>query len=251
MVDIIGGHRIVDAVAEASGVPRNDLTGRRRKAKISAPRQLAMYLMDELSPHMTTPMMARALRRQDHTTILHGIRRWRNTLRHIPDNYDLEQRARAILTGGAARQNTEAVAGHASLPPRAHGLGRLPFASAVTASVTVSGVALCASEGDDLDSHRRASRRSEASLSNSPAVDQAGAPQPAAGASSEQDRVPLASGTAVGTPGAAGEGRDSRQHPEQDDGGPGTGCQPSSAAGDASHDPATAPAFSPSTAAPL
>jgi DNA-binding Lrp family transcriptional regulator len=39
------------------------------------------------------------------------------------------------------------------------------------------------------------------------------------------------------SPDAAGEGRDSRQHPEhQDDGGPGTGCQPSSAAGDGQTD---------------
>ena len=46
----------------------------------------------------------------------------------------------------------------------------------------------------------------------------------------------------------AGGDEDEEQPPagasseHQDDGGPGTGCQPSSAAGDASHDPATAPA---------
>ena len=47
------------------------------------------------------------------------------------------------------------------------------------------------------------------------------------GASSEQDQVRQPADAEARSPDAAGEGPDSRQHPEhQDDGGPGTGCQP-------------------------
>jgi hypothetical protein len=148
MVDTIGGHRIVDAVAEASGVSRAELTGRKRTAAVAVPRQLAMFLMDELSPHMSTPMMARALRRKDHTTILHGIRRWRNQLRQQPQHYELEQRARALL-GGAAQPDTEAAAGHGAPSPLGHDLTQLPYTARVAASVTFSGAFLslsCASE---------------------------------------------------------------------------------------------------------
>jgi len=183
MVDIIGGHRIVDAVAEASGVSRGALTGRKRAATVAVPRHLAMYLMHELSPHLSTSDIAGILRRHDHTTVLYGVRRWRNHHRQTPAHRALEQRARAILDCGAARQDTEAVAGSVPPPPRAQGIGRLPFASAVTASVTLSGVRPCAPER--AHSGAVSARHERLPPQPDPAAGKTGDPQPAAGAFSQ------------------------------------------------------------------
>ena len=63
---------ILRTVAVFYGVTEDDLTGRGRSAKISEPRQIAMYLMRE-ETDSSFPAIGNHIGGRDHTTILHGV----------------------------------------------------------------------------------------------------------------------------------------------------------------------------------
>ena len=63
---------ILETVAEFYGVTEDALTGRGRAARISEPRQIAMYLMRE-ETDSSFPAIGNHIGGRDHTTILHGF----------------------------------------------------------------------------------------------------------------------------------------------------------------------------------
>jgi chromosomal replication initiator protein len=63
--------RVLATVAQYFGLGEADLTGRSRSARISEPRQIAMYLMRE-ETDSSYPVIGATLGGRDHTTILHG-----------------------------------------------------------------------------------------------------------------------------------------------------------------------------------
>jgi chromosomal replication initiator protein len=63
--------KVLDTVADYYQLEADDLTGRSRAARISEPRQVAMYLMREES-EASYPSIGTVLGGRDHTTILHG-----------------------------------------------------------------------------------------------------------------------------------------------------------------------------------
>lgn len=79
---------IQDAVVQAFGVGLDDLVSPSRAARISWPRQLAMYLARELTD-ATLPAIGRAFGGRDHATVLYGVRRARARISSDPDAYDL------------------------------------------------------------------------------------------------------------------------------------------------------------------
>lgn len=62
-------------ITEANGLTFADLCGDSRLRRIARPRQIAMYAIRELCPHMSLPAIARMLGGRDHTTVLHGVRK--------------------------------------------------------------------------------------------------------------------------------------------------------------------------------
>lgn len=67
----ISSNKIIDAVAEYEGVEIDDLLGQNRSAKISKPRQIAMYLMREIN-ETSFPQIGEVLGGRDHTTVMYA-----------------------------------------------------------------------------------------------------------------------------------------------------------------------------------
>lgn len=66
--------RIKAAVAHYYGVSMADLISHRRTARVTKPRQVAMYLSRHTTT-MTASMFGRLMGKRDHTTVLHGIKK--------------------------------------------------------------------------------------------------------------------------------------------------------------------------------
>ena len=61
-------------VARSYRVTRHDLLSDRRTVDVVRPRQVAVYLAKELTPH-SYPVIGRSFRRCDGTTVLHAVRK--------------------------------------------------------------------------------------------------------------------------------------------------------------------------------
>jgi len=86
-------HDVAAFVAKRAGLTFHDLCCQRRSRAYARPRQIAMYLIRELCPHMSYPAIGRMLGWRDHTTILHGVR---NVASLIPTN---EEVAAEVVAG--------------------------------------------------------------------------------------------------------------------------------------------------------
>lgn len=62
-------------VAAKHGLTFDGLTSPRKVRHIVRPRQIAMYTIRRLCPHMSYPAIGRLLGKKDHTTVIHGIRK--------------------------------------------------------------------------------------------------------------------------------------------------------------------------------
>ncbi|MFN7610845.1 MAG: helix-turn-helix domain-containing protein [bacterium] len=93
MTKRISGLEVLRATSHASGVGMSDLLGGRRLRRFARPRQIAMYMMRELCPHLSYPGIARICGRTDHTTAIHGVR---NVARLIEEDYDVRLLVDAI-----------------------------------------------------------------------------------------------------------------------------------------------------------
>jgi hypothetical protein len=65
---------IQTAVCKHYGVKLADMLSARRTAIVVRPRQVAMYLCKELTPH-SLPQLGRRFGGRDHTTVLHAVRK--------------------------------------------------------------------------------------------------------------------------------------------------------------------------------
>ncbi|MDM8352882.1 helix-turn-helix domain-containing protein [Brevundimonas diminuta] len=71
----VTGRQVVDFVAERHGLTFQQMIGQQRVTSVARPRQIAMYVMREVCPHLSLPTIGRILGGRDHTTILHGVQR--------------------------------------------------------------------------------------------------------------------------------------------------------------------------------
>jgi chromosomal replication initiator protein len=62
---------VLDAVAKEFNLAISELKGPRRTRRISEPRQLAMYLLREVS-NLSYPQIGEFLGGRDHSTVMHG-----------------------------------------------------------------------------------------------------------------------------------------------------------------------------------
>ncbi len=70
---------IIAMTAEAMGFTADDLRGKRRTARINKARQMAMYLVRDLTEH-SLPQIGTAFGGRSHTTVLHGINKIEDNL---------------------------------------------------------------------------------------------------------------------------------------------------------------------------
>jgi chromosomal replication initiator protein len=63
--------QVVNAVAQAFGIPRERLLGRERSREVALPRQIAMYLLRE-EAKVSLPQIGEVLGGRDHTTVLYA-----------------------------------------------------------------------------------------------------------------------------------------------------------------------------------
>lgn len=66
---------VLDYVAAIHGLTHAEMTGSCRQRRFARPRQIAMYAMHHLCPHMSYPAIAQMIGGRDHTTVMHGVRR--------------------------------------------------------------------------------------------------------------------------------------------------------------------------------
>lgn len=66
---------IAELIAATYGLSVEELLGPARHKSVSHARQHAMWLMRQ-QPHLSLPQIGRFLGGRDHTTILHGVRRY-------------------------------------------------------------------------------------------------------------------------------------------------------------------------------
>lgn len=71
----VTGRQVVDFIAERHGLTFQQMIGKQRVTSVARPRQIAMYVMREVCPHLSLPTIGRILGGRDHTTILHGVQR--------------------------------------------------------------------------------------------------------------------------------------------------------------------------------
>lgn len=97
---------IVEATAQLGGVPVAWLLSARRAKRLARLRQIAAYLMREMTP-MSLPQIGRMLGNRDHTTVMHSLKIMQKFEEMQPRSADAQatldmlEMARAALTPSA------------------------------------------------------------------------------------------------------------------------------------------------------
>ncbi|MDO4549131.1 MAG: chromosomal replication initiator protein DnaA [Clostridia bacterium] len=75
--------KIIQIVADYYRIDKDDMLSSKRNREIAMPRQVAMYMMRELTT-MSTTRIGEAFGGRDHTTVMHGVDKISRTAREIP-----------------------------------------------------------------------------------------------------------------------------------------------------------------------
>lgn len=86
-------------VAEIHSIPMRSFYGIQRTRNIARPRQIAMYCIRQLCPHMSFPRIGMMMGNRDHTTILHGFRNIEALIETDPEVSDAVDRVIYHFTG--------------------------------------------------------------------------------------------------------------------------------------------------------
>ena len=81
---VINAESITKAVCSFYSLTPEDLTGPSRRRDVTMPRQIAMYLIREMTS-MSLPQIGAAFGKRDHTTVLHACKLVEESLRTSPD----------------------------------------------------------------------------------------------------------------------------------------------------------------------
>ena len=76
--------KILLEVSAEYDVSIDEITGQKRVAKISDARQIAMYIMREITP-MSLPEIGKQFENRDHATVHHAIKRVEDKIRSNPN----------------------------------------------------------------------------------------------------------------------------------------------------------------------
>lgn len=81
----ITAHAVIQAVCQYYGLTRAEIASKSRIRKYVRPRQIAVYLIRDLCPHMSFPRTSEMLGGQDHTTAIHAYQSVTRLLARDPD----------------------------------------------------------------------------------------------------------------------------------------------------------------------
>lgn len=84
--------RVIDAVCAVCGVTREDMLSKKRTREIALPRQMAMYLLREMT-QLSTTLVGAELGGRDHTTVMHGCEKIAEDLKK---DYELSRKLEEI-----------------------------------------------------------------------------------------------------------------------------------------------------------
>jgi chromosomal replication initiator protein len=91
-------------ICEAFSVTREELVSPSRAARVTWPRQVAMYLAREHTDE-TLPAIGRQFGGRGHTTVMHAVRRAAERLAQDADAYEIVRGLTARITAGSDRQD--------------------------------------------------------------------------------------------------------------------------------------------------
>lgn len=92
----ITGREVLAYVAKFYDLPVTVLTGPNRRRAIVRPRQMAMYVMRQVCPHLSYPAIGGIIGGRDHTTVIHGVAKIQSL----------------IETGSSVLDDVDAILGH-------------------------------------------------------------------------------------------------------------------------------------------
>lgn len=98
---------IVKAVSDHYGVDVAEVVSKRRQERVVKPRQIAMMLCKQMTPH-SYPSIGRAFGGKDHTTVIHAVRKYERLIRDDPaltEEVALIKHALALRLSKAASEN--------------------------------------------------------------------------------------------------------------------------------------------------
>jgi chromosomal replication initiator protein len=84
---------IINVVSEHFGVKPEDITSKKRNSQFVIPRQIVMYLCYNMIDGISYMMIAKALGKKDHTTVIHGVNKIAS---EISTNEDLSNKVDTI-----------------------------------------------------------------------------------------------------------------------------------------------------------
>jgi chromosomal replication initiator protein len=84
---------IINVVSEHFGVKPEDITSKKRNSQFVIPRQIVMYLCYNMIDGISYMMIAKALGKKDHTTVIHGVNKIAS---EITTNEDLSNKVDTI-----------------------------------------------------------------------------------------------------------------------------------------------------------
>ena len=76
---------VLEYVASDHGMGLSILLSERRTRDVSRPRQIAMYVIRQICPHLSYPAIGHRMGGRDHTTVLHGVRKVESLIPIDPD----------------------------------------------------------------------------------------------------------------------------------------------------------------------
>lgn len=97
----IHAHEVAAYVANLHDIPMGSFYGKQQTRCMARPRQIAMYCIRLLSPHMSLIAIGRMMGR-DHTTVLFGVRRIEALIETNTAVADAVQQVLSHFTGKAA-----------------------------------------------------------------------------------------------------------------------------------------------------
>lgn len=104
----IRAYEVAAYVAELHDIPMKSFYGSMRTRKLARPRQIAMYCVRLLCPHMSYPRIGLMMGNRDHTTILHGYRKIEELIETDAEVSDAVDRVLFHFTGSTSPAPIEA-----------------------------------------------------------------------------------------------------------------------------------------------
>ena len=91
---------ILEATSKMFGIPIEEITGKKRQRPLVAARQVAMYVVRELTD-LSYPAIAREFGGRDHTTVIHAVEKISTQMRTQRPTYDQVTELMQTVRAGA------------------------------------------------------------------------------------------------------------------------------------------------------